>query len=96
MVAATQKPPKFWNGQVAARTRVPFLKVSSLMLICCAWTKSSRDILHDIFPSQLKVQDYIGTNRFDIMISGDNATPSRCEINVEYRQEWSTLRAWRA
>jgi hypothetical protein len=37
-----------------------------------------------LFDSQKKLLDYRGTYRFSLMVSGDNAAPARCEVNVEY------------
>jgi hypothetical protein len=52
-------------------------------------------MIHGLFTHQLKLQDYSGTYQFHLMVSGDNASPSRCEINVEYKQDWHSLRTWR-
>jgi hypothetical protein len=51
-------------------------------------------IIHDVFPSQQDLQNYSGTYQFHLMVSGDNAAPARCRINVEYKRDWHTLRAW--
>jgi hypothetical protein len=47
-----------------------------------------------LFDSQKKLLDYRGTYRFSLMVSGDNAAPARCEVNVEYNGDWHGLRAW--
>jgi hypothetical protein len=51
-------------------------------------------IIRDLFQNQFKLQGYSGTYQFHLMISGDNASPARCKVNVEYKQDWNTLRAW--
>jgi hypothetical protein len=51
-------------------------------------------IIHDLFGNQRKLLAYSGTYQFDLMISADNAGPSICKINVEYKQDPNTLRAW--
>jgi hypothetical protein len=43
-----------------------------------------------------KLESYSGTYQLQLMISGNNAAPQRCAINVEYKQDWHTLRAWHA
>ena len=47
-----------------------------------------------LFVGQERLEDYRGTYRFSLMISGDNAEPARCELNVEYNGDWHSLRAW--
>jgi hypothetical protein len=47
-----------------------------------------------LFDSQKKLLVYRGTYRFSLMVSGDNAAPARCEVNVEYTGDWNGLRAW--
>jgi hypothetical protein len=51
-------------------------------------------MIFGLFNDQQKLQLYSGTYRFSLLISGDNASPSTCSMNVEYRQDWNTLRAW--
>lgn len=53
-------------------------------------------MLFGLFRHQRKenLERYSGTYQFHLMISGDNAPPQRCAINVEYKQDWHTLRVW--
>jgi hypothetical protein len=60
--------------------------------------KLSKDVsswgIFGLFQHQQNLQRYSGTYQFRLMISADNASPRRCAINVEYKQDWNTLRAW--
>jgi hypothetical protein len=57
---------------------------------------SGWDFLFDLFKHQnLKgLQKHNGTYEFSLMISGDNAEPSRCNVRVKYQQDWNSLRVW--
>jgi hypothetical protein len=69
---------------------VDLLKVSKAV--------SGWGMLFGIFRHQHKekLESYSGTYQLQLMISGNNAAPQRCAINVEYKQDWHTLRAWHA
>ena len=46
-----------------------------------------------LFSSQQNLKNYAGTYRFHLMVSGDNAAPAHCEIDVTYNGDWHGLRA---
>jgi len=46
-----------------------------------------------LFASHARLKDYRGTYRFCLMVTGDNTSPSTCEIDVMYDGDWHNLRA---
>jgi hypothetical protein len=46
-----------------------------------------------LFADQQNLKHYKGTYRFSLMISGDNAEPTACKVDVEYHGDWNNLRA---
>jgi hypothetical protein len=42
-----------------------------------------------------RLKGYQGTYRFRIVVTADNAEPVFCDIDVDYRNDWHNLRAWR-
>lgn len=45
--------------------------------------------------SHQKLKGFRGTYRFRVVATADNAEPTFCEIDVDYRGDWNNLRAWK-
>lgn len=48
------------------------------------------------FASRAGLKDYRGTYRFCLTVTGDNAEPATCQIDVTYAGDWHNLRACRS
>jgi hypothetical protein len=46
-----------------------------------------------LFANQKTLEKYCGTYRFYLLVTSDNASPSRCEIDITYNNDWNNLRA---
>jgi hypothetical protein len=47
-----------------------------------------------LLSSQQSLKDYVGTYRFRLMATADNAASAFCDIDVSYNGDWHNLRAW--
>jgi hypothetical protein len=47
-----------------------------------------------LFASHGPLKGYFGVYRFHILATAENAPPSKCVIDVDYRGDWHNLRAW--
>ncbi len=90
--------PLQWAGGSRAPVDVPPGVEFYVDLLKVSKAVSGWGMLFDLFRHQRKenLERYSGTYQFHLMISGDNAPPQTCAINVEYKQDWHTLRAWQA
>ncbi len=93
-VAKDSKVLQWAGGSVEPRS-VPHGVEFYVDLLRVSRVRTGWGIIHEIYPNQQKLQSYSGTYQFHVMISGDKAAPFTCKINVDYKQEWSSLRAWR-
>jgi hypothetical protein len=85
--------PLAWTGRSAAPLDVPpgvefYVDLLRLSKNYGGWG------IFGLFKHQQDLQRYSGTYQFRLMISADNVSPRRCAINIEYKQDWHTLRAW--
>jgi hypothetical protein len=90
--------PLQWAGGSRAPIDVPPGVEFYVDLLRISKAESGWDMLFGLFRHQRKGElgSYSGTYQFHLMISGDNAPPQSCTINVDYKRDWHTLRAWQA
>jgi hypothetical protein len=46
-----------------------------------------------LFATQQGLKDYVGTYRFHLMATAENASPAYCTIDVVYNGDWHSLRS---
>jgi hypothetical protein len=50
--------------------------------------------LERLFASEEKLTQYVGTYRFHLVATADNATPVQYSVDVEYNGDWHNIRGW--
>lgn len=49
--------------------------------------------VHQLFQTQQALKLYKGSYRFTLLVTGDNAEPAICKLDVHYDGTWSSIRA---